>query len=352
MGTCPRGTSARSRPCNTVSRPCGLSSPYSTSSSVVVSSLPPLSPRLSPLPLSPALFFPYWCLPLSLFLSSHTGLLRPLLLVFYGASAFNQDLSSWNVGEVTNMYNMFRDASAFNQDLSSWNVGKVTTMQFMFYRASAFNQDLSSWNVGKVTSMSYMFNGASAFNQTLCGIEWVASTAYSETQRESLHISDSLCDDAPANILPHRNALQTALFGCVGACGGSLWGSGARAYCYYGDGGPWASGTGAECDAGSTHGAIDTWDVSRVTTMYHIFASASVFDQDLSSWNVGKVTDMSGSESSVRSLLLPLLLVGRGVLSSVYTSLSSPSLSCGVLPLLVSSPSLSSSHTGLLPSSS
>ena len=144
---------------------------------------------------------------------------------------------------------------------------------------------------------------------------------------------------ASTAVIADRSALQTALFGCVGACGGSLRGSGVSAYCYYGDGGPWASGTGAECDAGSTHGAIDTWDVSRVTTMYHIFASASVFDQDLSSWNVGKVTDMYHSESSVRSLLLLLLLlVGRGVLSSVYTSLSSPSLSCGVLPLLVSPP--------------
>ena len=89
-----------------VSRPCGLSSSSSSSSSVVVSSLQSIP--LSPLPLSPAaVFFPYWCPPLSLFLSSHTaGLLRPLLLllVFYRASAFNQDLSSWNVGEVTTMY--------------------------------------------------------------------------------------------------------------------------------------------------------------------------------------------------------------------------------------------------------
>ena len=69
-----------------------------------------------------------------------------------------------------------------------------------------------------------------------------------------------------------------------------------------------------------------------------VFYYASAFNQDLSSWNVGKVTTMQGSESSVRSLLLLLLLVGRGVLSSVYTSLSSPSLSCGVLPLLVSPP--------------
>ena len=68
-----------------------------------------------------------------------------------------------------------------------------------------------------------------------------------------------------------------------------------------------------------------------------MFREAKAFNQDLSSWNVGEVTSMASSESSVRSLLLlPLVVVGRGVLSSVYTSLSSPSLSCGVLPLLVS----------------
>ena len=70
---------------------------------------------------------------------------------------------------------------------------------------------------------------------------------------------------APAN----RSALQTALFGCVGACGGSLsqWGTTGETYCR--GGGPWTSGTGAGCNASSTHGAIDAWDVSRVTSMNH-----------------------------------------------------------------------------------
>ena len=88
-----------------------------------------------------------------------------------------------------------------------------------------------------------------------------------------------------------------------------------------------------------------------------MFYYASAFNQDLSSWNVGKVTDMHASESSVRSLLLfLLLLVGRGVLSFVYPSLSpplsSPSLSCcGVLPFIGVPPPLSSSPLTLLPSS-
>ena len=45
------------------------------------------------------------CCVVSTLSSSHTGLLRPLLLlVFNNAKAFNQDLSSWNVGKVTTMY--------------------------------------------------------------------------------------------------------------------------------------------------------------------------------------------------------------------------------------------------------
>ena len=40
-----------------------------------------------------------------------------------------------------------------------------------------------------------------------------------------------------------------------------------------------------------------------------VFYYAKAFNQDLSSWNVGKVTDMQYSESSVRSLLLIIIVV-------------------------------------------
>jgi surface protein len=41
-------------------------------------------------------------------------------------------------------------------------------MLWMFLDASAFNGDLSLWDVSKVTYMMNMFNGAKSFNQTLC----------------------------------------------------------------------------------------------------------------------------------------------------------------------------------------
>merc|ERR1712032_1040388 len=72
---------------------------------------------------------------------------------------------------------MFQRASAFNQDLSKWDVSAVTKMGYMFSGASAFNQDLSKWDVSAVRNMQNMFIRASAFNRELCGDAWVQSKA-------------------------------------------------------------------------------------------------------------------------------------------------------------------------------
>ena len=96
-------------------------------------------------------------------------------------NTFNEDIASWDVGKVTNMYYMFADAYAFNGAIGSWDVGKVTTMRAMFYSAAAFNEDIASWDIGKVTNMYYMFKEAAAFNdcskKTLAD-GWATSTEF------------------------------------------------------------------------------------------------------------------------------------------------------------------------------
>ena len=72
---------------------------------------------------------------------------------------------------------MFSLTSAFNQDISEWDVSKVTIMSNMFSGATVFNGDISKWNVSKVTNMKRMLSNAHRFEQVLCGAEWVKAKA-------------------------------------------------------------------------------------------------------------------------------------------------------------------------------
>ncbi len=87
--------------------------------------------------------------------------------MFYGASKFNKSLSNWNTNNVTTMSYMFREASSFNQSLSSWNTAQVTAMSLMFASASSFNQSLANWNTARVVDAYCMLQGASSFRQSL-----------------------------------------------------------------------------------------------------------------------------------------------------------------------------------------
>ena len=48
------------------------------------------------------------------------------------------------------MYAMFHECHSFNQDISEWDVSNVTNMYSMFFECKSFNQDISNWDVSKV----------------------------------------------------------------------------------------------------------------------------------------------------------------------------------------------------------
>ena len=133
--------------------------------------------------------------------------------MFYQASAFNQDIGSWNT-EVTiyrrhdmvhvlrcfcvqprhwelehresdYMRSMFYRASAFNQDIGSWNTAQVTDYGYMFYYASAFNHDISSWTgSAATTAQTDMFTRATAFQAKFACTNAVTGPANSCTLSE------------------------------------------------------------------------------------------------------------------------------------------------------------------------
>jgi surface protein len=159
--------------------------------------------------------------------------------MFSGATSFNGDLSSWNVSLVDDMGSMFSGATSFNGDLSSWNVSSVQDMSSMFEGATSFNGDISTWGVSSVVDMSSMFRGATVFNEDISG--WNVSS--------------------------------------VGIEFGGM--------------------SGMFSDATSFNADISGWNVSNVQDMSNMFSGATSFDRDLGSWDISSVSDMAEMFSGV-----------------------------------------------------
>ena len=75
--------------------------------------------------------------------------------MFFGANAFNRDISTWNTSSVTNMKLMFgnynNNLNIFNQPIGTWDTSAVTNMSGILYRNNAFDQDISTWNVNNLS---------------------------------------------------------------------------------------------------------------------------------------------------------------------------------------------------------
>ena len=82
--------------------------------------------------------------------------------IFY-TNNFNEDISKWDVSNVSSVEDMFNLATEFNADISKWDMSP-TYVERMFLQASAFDQDISKWDFSKVSDTSNMFTKATAFN--------------------------------------------------------------------------------------------------------------------------------------------------------------------------------------------
>jgi len=73
-------------------------------------------------------------------------------------------IKDWNVSALTSMHTLFSpiydcpNCSTCNPPVGNWDVSAVEIFNSMFFGAAAFNQDLSGWNVRKGISFANMFS--------------------------------------------------------------------------------------------------------------------------------------------------------------------------------------------------
>lgn len=87
--------------------------------------------------------------------------------LMFQQSAFNRPINSWNVSGVKTFDSMFLGAESFNQPLDQWKIfantqPEVDGLGRMFYHASRFNQNLTSWCVSQFSSEPLGFSADSA----------------------------------------------------------------------------------------------------------------------------------------------------------------------------------------------
>lgn len=177
-----------------------------------------------------------------------------LASAFRSCSAFDGDITQWNVSTISNFDEMFANAEIFNQNIGMWNVSSGETFIEMFGSAEAFDQPIGSWNVSSAIEMIAMFESAESFNQDLNG--WVF------TQIEDL----------------------SGMFRSAASFNGDISG--------------WNVSTvrdmGNLFDRTPFNQDISGWDVSNVENMQGMFGFCEFFNQDIGGWDVSNVENMSG----------------------------------------------------------
>jgi len=188
---------------------------------------------------------------------------------------------------ITNMQYMFRDNATFNDpDISSWDVSSVISMFGMFQNATTFNQDISSWVVSSVISMNSMFQIADAFNQDISSwdVSSVTDMSYMFRGTDAFNNGGVALNWGNKTVLVQNmsNMFRESSLFNQDISGWNLNSVTNMATMFY------------KSTAFNNGGVALTWGnrTANVQVMANMFRESSSFNQDISSWNVSSVTNM------------------------------------------------------------
>ena len=188
--------------------------------------------------------------------------------MFQSAPIFNQNIGSWNLSKANNMTYMFFFASAFNNggstSIGNWTAPLCTSFSGMFQSATSFNQPLTNLvNTSGLTTgciLSNMFRSAPAFNQNIGG--WKVNNAI---LMENMFQSATAFNNGGSTSIQNWSAPLCTSFGFM------------FNNCPFNQ---------------PVTNLVNTTTVASCS-LIQMFRQASSFNQNIGSWNVSKVTDMT-----------------------------------------------------------
>ena len=181
-------------------------------------------------------------------------------------TAFNDDITWWDVSNVISLEGTFRSLqnvnAAFNQNISVWDVSNVTNFYETFYGTGLFNQNIGSWDVSSATTMAGMFSSELTSNPNTFNNGGSPSiSGWTTTNVTSMNnmFSNNSVFNQPIGSWDVSNVTDMAVM--------------------------FRKNTGFNQPIGS-------WNTSSVTNMDSMFRQNTIFNQPIGSWNVANVTDM------------------------------------------------------------
>ena len=242
-----------------------------------------------------------------------------LLGMFRNNTWFNQNVSAWNTNKATNMASMFQGATSFNNGLAAgsggslpWDTSAVTNMGGMFSGASNFNQSIDYWDSSKVVSFVSMFQDATRFNNGSSSISvsrmvWRTNSGVTSSMQNMFNNASVFNQDISGWDTSSVTNMSSMFYLAARFNNGD-------------------SSTGA----GSKPLALNT---AVVTTFNNMFQNARAFNQNVSSFDVSRATDVAGmfdSASGVGKFNNGLSSGQTGILQFTFNN-AAPNLSLAAM---------------------
>ena len=264
-----------------------------------------------------------------------------LSYMFVFTAQFNQDISTWNTSNITNTRFMFQSAIQFNQNLSTWNIGNIIDAISMLNNCALstinYSKLLNGWAAQTVqsgvtlgaTGLTYDASGAVGRSVlTSSPKNWIISDNGLSSLTNRINLSFNIDTSNTSITLPLPPPSGSLVYN-------NDWGDGTltnlishtyinlgiynvNIYTTTGTINRFGNGSTAWDTSGGVYLTnVTYWDSSftsfsgafngcnhllsvpstlpvNVTNVSYMFQGASLFNQNLSTWNIGNITDASG----------------------------------------------------------